>query len=96
MDARGMVVDFVDAKRVVAEELDLLDHVLSCPGTTFSRVCRTWFTSESPSSSRLPFVTSTTHERRDLNYFPIRFHNYLTLPPCKHGGVEIRDGVPFI
>ena len=31
LDARGMVVDFLEAKRVIGEELDLLDHVLLLP-----------------------------------------------------------------
>jgi len=31
LDARGMVADFLEVKRVVGEELDLFDHVLLLP-----------------------------------------------------------------
>jgi 6-pyruvoyltetrahydropterin/6-carboxytetrahydropterin synthase len=31
LDARGMVVDFIEAKRVITNELDLLDHALLLP-----------------------------------------------------------------
>jgi 6-pyruvoyltetrahydropterin/6-carboxytetrahydropterin synthase len=33
LDVRGMVIDFIEAKRVISNELDLLDHALLLPST---------------------------------------------------------------